>query len=248
MKTASLSSFEKSKKGTINGMRKIRAVTTKTIKALDRRAIHRIGIPSAVLMENAGRAVASTVCDALQGIKHPRVNIFSGLGNNAGDGFVAARHLSNAKIAVTTFLLGNPRHFKNDALLNYQILKDLKLPAKHITHIDEKVRREICRCDVIVDAIFGVGLNRAIQGLFKDTINAMNQSGKPVISVDIPSGLDGTTGKIYGVCVKAAKTVTFSFAKRGFFRNEGPRHVGKVIVCDIGIPEDLTKRVPLAKL
>ena len=222
-------------------MRKVFAVDTKTIAALDRQAIFKVGIPSVVLMENAGRAVSLVILRSLRKIRHPKISVFCGLGNNAGDGFVIARHLQNRDFAVKTFLLGNPRRLKTDAAFNYQILKDFGGSLKILKHVDADLRKELQKSDLIVDAIFGIGLNRAVSGIFKDAIDAINKSGKPVVAVDIPSGLDGTTGKIYGACIKAKKTVTFTFMKKGFFRNEGLRHVGKIIVADIGIPKRLIK-------
>ena len=116
-----------------------------------------------------------------------------------------------------------------------------------IHSIDSTVSSEILDDDlkksrIIVDAIFGVGLNRDIEGPFKSVIEKINRSKASVISVDVPSGLDATTGKIHGVCVRAKTTVTLSFPKKGFFINEGPRQVGKIIVVDIGIPQKILQR------
>lgn len=224
-------------------MPKASAVDTKTIAALDRRAIFEFGIPSTVLMENAGRAVSLAILRSLRNVRRPNVIIFCGLGNNAGDGFVIARHLQDHGIAVKTFLLGNPRHLKTDALLNYKILKNLKGPLKVVRCLDAYLEAEIKKSGLVVDAIFGVGLNRAITGLFKDAIEAINESRRPVIAVDVPSGLDATTGKIYGVCIKAKTTVTFTLMKKGLLKNEGPRHSGKIIVADIGIPKHLIEKI-----
>ena len=102
--------------------------------------------------------------------------------------------------------------------------------------------QEIKKADVVVDAIFGVGLNRKIDEPIRSLIEAVNTHAKRIVAVDIPSGLDGTTGKIYGVCVKADTTVTFSFPKKGLGINEGPRNTGKVVVVDIGIPKKLKDR------
>ena len=99
--------------------------------------------------------------------------------------------------------------------------------------------QDIRKADVIVDAIFGVGLNREVLNPFRNVIAIINKEGKKVISVDTPSGLDGTSGKIYGVCVKADVTITFTFFKKGFFKGQGPKHTGQVIVVDIGIPRKL---------
>ncbi|MBF0522159.1 MAG: NAD(P)H-hydrate epimerase [Candidatus Omnitrophica bacterium] len=211
-------------------------VTTKQIQRLDAVAIERYGIPSIVLMENAGRHVAEEVIKDLKGKKNRLVCVFCGLGNNAGDGFVAARHLADAGIRTQTFLIGRAQSLKRDAALNYQILRKLKVPIKEVKMMTPAVREQLGRSDIIIDALFGVGLNREIAEPFKSVIEVINQSRKRIISVDVPSGLDATTGNIYGVCVKAVKTVTFTFAKKGFFIHHGPKVVGKIVVGNIGIP------------
>jgi NAD(P)H-hydrate epimerase len=218
-------------------------VTVKQIQALDKIAIERIGIPSAVLMENAGRAVAQEVLRYLTKKRRPSVCVFCGLGNNAGDGFVAARHLLVRGIRVQTFLLGDPKNLKGDAALNYRIFRKLGGPFKKIGRMTPAAARAMAGCAVVVDALFGVGLNREIQDPFRGIIEKINAAGRAVIAVDVPSGLNATTGEVFGVCVKATRTVTFTCPKKGFFRREGPRHTGKIIVADIGIPKQLVQRI-----
>jgi len=218
-----------------------KAVTVKQIQNLDRRAIEKTGIPSVILMENAGRAVAQGVIKELGKRDKRPVIVLCGPGNNGGDGFVAARHLLNAGIALNVFLIGREKDLKSDARLNYDILKRLRQPVLEISAVNQSLRKSILNSAVVVDAILGVGLNRDITGLLKDVIEAVNASAKGVIAVDIPSGLNGTTGKIFGVCIKAAATVTFSFVKKGFLLNRGPEFTGKIIVADIGIPLQLLR-------
>lgn len=221
-----------------------RPVTVRQIQNLDRIAIERYGIPSLALMESAGRAVAEEVKKFLRRKKRPRVCIICGVGNNAGDGFVAARHLLNAGIGTKVFLVGKARQLKHGAAVNYRILKRMKCPI-----IDCRGAKfcapagSIAQANVVVDAIFGVGLNREIVEPFRSVIETINRAAKYVIAVDIPSGLDGTTGAIYGVCVKADRTMTFSFPKKGFLKCHGPRQTGKVVVVDIGIPAQIVKQV-----
>lgn len=220
-----------------------KSVTVRQIQELDKIAIERCGIPSLVLMENAGRAVAEEVKKSLRGKEKPRVCIVCGVGNNAGDGFVAARHLINAGIGVKILLVGKGQQLKHDAAVNYRILKKIKCPVKEVRAGRDPSRQDVARADVVVDAIFGVGLNREITGYFRGAIEAINRGSKYVVAVDIPSGLDGTTGAIYGVCVKADKTVTFTCPKKGFFTDRGPRQTGKVVVVDIGIPLWLRNKI-----
>jgi len=223
-------------------MRK-KTVTVKEIQKLDKVAIEKVGVPSLALMENAGRSVAVEVIKRAKRIKRPRVCIVCGLGNNAGDGFVVARHLINAGIKTSIFLIGKGSRLKTDAAVHYRILKKLNYPITEIGNARAVLVGNIQKADVVVDAIFGVGLNREVGDPFRSVIEIINKNGRKIIAVDIPSGLDGTTGKIYGVCIKAQATVTFTFSKTGFFKDQGPRHVGKVVVVDIGIPVQLKKEI-----
>jgi len=219
-------------------MRK-KAVTIKQAQRLDKRAIEKIGVPSLALMENAGNGVAKEVLKALKNKKTPLVSIFCGLGNNAGDGFVIARHLVNAGVKVKVFVIGKGSKLKADAATNYRILKKLKYPVKEIKKLDRAIVQDIKKSAVVVDAIFGVGLSRTIGEPFKAIIEAINAHARNIIAVDVPSGLNGTTGEIYGTSIKANKTVTFVLCKKGFLIRQGPGHTGRVIVIDIGIPKKL---------
>ena len=220
-----------------------RAVSVQHIQKLDKYAIEEIGIPSLCLMENAGRAVAQEVLNSWKGKRPPRVSIICGSGNNAGDGFAAARHLRNSGAKVKVFTIGAAQQLKQDAAIQYQILKRTDCPIKTMSAIDQGIAKELKASDRVIDAIFGVGLNREITEPYRNIILSLNALKKNVVSVDIPTGLDGTTGKILGVCVKARTTVTLTAAKKGFFKNLGPRYTGRIIVADIGIPKELITRV-----
>ncbi len=212
-------------------------VTVQEIKALDRWAIEDLGIPSIVLMENAGRAVAEEVFKSVKGKRRGRVSVVCGAGNNGGDGFVAARHLLNKGAAVNIFIVGSLPKLKQDAVINYQILKKSGHSIIQIRKADKIFSTALKRSAVIVDALFGVGLNRPVDEPFKSVIAAINTSRAKIIAVDIPSGLGGDTGEILGAGVKADVTVTFSFAKAGMFRGQGLKHTGKIIIANIGIPK-----------
>jgi len=220
----------------------MRAFTVDQIQRLDRAAIEEYGVPSLILMENAGRAAA---CQALKMFKgrQGHVSIFCGVGNNAGDGFVAARHLINAGVKVKIFLIGRPGAIKNDAAVNYQILRRAGEYVEAAGGITPALRRHMARTGLVIDAIFGVGLNRELEPPFSSVIGFLNASGKKTLSVDIPSGLDGSTGHLYGPAVKADVTVTFTRAKKGLFLRHGPAHAGRVIVADIGIPRQLVMKL-----
>lgn len=220
-----------------------KAVTAKQIQRIDKITIEKIGIPGVVLMERAGGYVAYEVYLSLRKKKKKKVSVFCGIGNNAGDGFVIARYLDEAGMKVKVFVIPTSNQLKNDAKINYQILKKTNVSVKEIKRITPDVKKEVRSSAVIVDAIFGVGLNREVKDPYKSVIEFLNKSKKEIISVDTPSGLDATTGKIHGVCIKAKKTVTFTFSKTGFYKNEGPKHTGKIIIVDIGIPKKVKRLV-----
>lgn len=230
-------------KGVIKCVDCVNAVDAQEIQALDAFAIAELRIPSLTLMENAGRAVCREIIHRIAKKRNPFVCVLCGLGNNAGDGFVIARRLVEKGIAVHGYLLGKVKDLKSDAAVNYQVLTKSGHSPREIRGINKLLVADIVKADVVVDAIFGVGLNRAITGLFKKVIVVLNAQHKFVVAVDVPSGLDATTGEIHGVGIKASLTVTFSFSKKGFLINKGPRYVGQVKVVDIGIPKGLLKRI-----
>lgn len=210
-------------------------LTAKTAKKIDTKAKDILGVSTLVLMENAGRAIAEEAIKMLSGKKS--VVIFCGKGNNGGDGFVAARHLLTRGIKPDIFLAGNIEDVKDEARINLEIL--LKLKQK-ITEVEEEnlylVKNKISKYDLIIDALLGVGLKGEVGGIFRDLIGIINSSKGYILSVDIPSGLDATTGKVLGCCVKADKTVTFVAKKRGMVLGEGPKYCDGIVVKDLGIP------------
>ena len=155
-----------------------KAVTAQQIKKIDKIAMDQLGVSSLVLMENAGRSVAEEILKSLK--RKSSVCIFCGVGNNAGDGLVAARHLINADINVKIILIGKSSQLKKDAVMNFSILKRLRYPIDEIWEINPIIQKEIARCDMIIDAIFGVGLNREIMEPFRSVINSLNRSQKRI--------------------------------------------------------------------
>jgi len=218
----------------------VKAITAQQANRIDHAAQKEFGIPSIVLMENAGRTVSEIAADAVRTPTEARIGVFAGKGNNGGDGLVCARYLINAGFAVSVFILAAPDELKNDPGINLAILRRMK--AHHTffrTGNDIKRASKKFAFDLIIDAIFGIGFSGIVEGLPFNLISRINDSGSPVISVDIPSGLDATTGKIGSVCVRASKTVTFGLPKKGLFINDGPRYAGEVIVKNIGFPASL---------
>jgi len=140
-------------------------------------------------------------------------------------------------------LVGKSSNLKKDPAVNYQVLRKIECPIKAINGVTKKFLTDVARFDVIVDAIFGIGLSRKIEEPFKSIIKVINHSKKDVVAVDVPSGLDATTGKVLGISIRAALTVTFAVMKKGFLTTQGRRLTGRVKVVDIGIPRAAIKRV-----
>lgn len=209
-------------------------ITAQEAKGIDIKARNSFGISTLVLMENAGRQVAQEALKMLR--RGKRVVIFCGKGNNGGDGFVAARHLLVKGIRPDIFLAGKINAVENEARQNLDIL--LRLKTKIIEAGEENLhllKNRVLRYNLIIDALLGIGLSGEVRGIFKDLIGIINLSKAKVLSVDIPSGLDATTGRVLGCCVKADRTVTFVSRKRGMIKGSGSKNCGKVIVKDLGI-------------
>ncbi len=217
----------------------MKPVTCAQMRELDEAAINEFFIPGLLLMENAGRGV----CQIIQREYPPRrVLICVGKGNNGGDGLVVARHLMNRGYAVQILLLEDPARLKADPLVNYTICRKMRIPVIHAYEkVTDRAFLEHCRsAEFIVDAILGVGIKGPVQGLLELAINGINRSDHPVVSIDIPSGIDADTGLIQGAAVRATWTVTLALPKQGLYRNDGPAYAGKIEVVDIGIPRELT--------
>ncbi|MBN1527272.1 MAG: NAD(P)H-hydrate epimerase [Candidatus Omnitrophica bacterium] len=216
-------------------------LTAEQAKATDRLLRERFGISTLVLMENAGRSVAEEALGMLKGDKPTAV--ICGKGNNGGDGFVAARHLMARGVKPDILLAGKSADVRNEARANLDILAAMGV---RVTEIDEKdlplLKARISSCGLIIDALLGVGLTGTVKGPFKVLIEAINGSGAPVLAVDIPSGLDATTGLILGACVRARKTVTFIAPKRGMTVAEGPGLCGEIAVRGLGVPTETLER------
>ncbi|MEE8637637.1 MAG: NAD(P)H-hydrate epimerase, partial [Candidatus Margulisiibacteriota bacterium] len=183
----------------------MRTISVAQAKKFDRLAQEKLGIPSLILMENAGRGVAEEAIKMLRSRK--RVAIVCGVGNNGGDGLVSARHLLNAGINVKVYLIGKASKLKPDPGTNLNILKRMK--QKIVKLRSAKDLRDMRKSDLIIDAIFGIGLKSNVRSPMSEVIDIMNKSKRPLLSVDVPSGLDADTGKVLGVAVRARRTVTF---------------------------------------
>lgn len=212
------------------------------VREIDRKAIEEYEIPGIILMENAGRNVAEEILKMLAWPKKAKVVIFCGKGNNGGDGFVIARHLYNKGVNVSVYLLTRISNVlaDGDASTNLKILLNMNLKVNELLEGDMKeIRKELQDCNIIVDAIFGTGLSGEVREPARSLIMEINETNIPVVSVDIPSGLDCDEGVVLGAAVKATKTVTFVAAKAGFFKECGREYTGELIVSDISVPKEL---------
>jgi NAD(P)H-hydrate epimerase len=207
------------------------------MRALDRAAIDTYGMAEELLMENAGHAaydVLAQMCD----IGDVTCLIFCGVGNNGGDGFVVARKIHSAGGAVKVYVVGDRNAFKGAAKSHLEILCRLPIDVQQLTSVTA-IRTDIDQCDVIVDAMFGTGLSRQVEGQYREVIACINAVGKPVLSLDIPSGVHGDTGQIMGMAVQADYTVTFGLPKVGNLLYPGYALGGKLYLSHISFPPSL---------
>ena len=201
-------------------------LTTAEMAEADRLAIAG-GVPGITLMKKAGRAVADVACRA---VECRRVVVVAGPGNNGGDGFVAARYLAERGYVVRVCFVGERTRLRGDAAL----------AAEQWTGpVEGASPAKLAGCDLIIDALFGAGLDRDVEGLPRTMIEAMNGEGVPIIAVDLPSGINGTRGAVMGAAVNATRTVTFFRRKTGHLLLPGRLHCGPVEVSDIGISDNV---------
>lgn len=204
------------------------------MRELDQAAIERFGMPDELLMENAGIAAYGVIKSEV-GVAGRRFVIFCGMGNNGGDGFVIARKIHSSGGEAKVCIIGERKRFAGAAAKNLAIVEKLPLEIEEIGNA-ASAKAAIDGSDAIVDAIFGTGLTREVQGLHREVIDLINAASKPVFSVDIPSGVSGDTGMVMGTAVKADWTVTFGLPKLGNMLFPGYDLCGKLYVTHISFP------------
>lgn len=220
--------------------KRFRVMGRDEVRRVDAWAIEEIGVPGVVLMENAGRSCAELAMRKLDGTADPKVCIFCGAGNNGGDGYVIARHLLNAGIRTTVVLCGDRAKVQGDAKINIEILEHLNHPVEQLNPHDEATVARIQAlgrdASLIVDALFGTGLQGPLRPEYRAIVEAVNALSRPVLAVDIPSGLDCDTGEPLGGAIRAAYTVTFVAVKKGFLASpESFAYLGELYVASIGV-------------
>jgi len=218
-------------------------LTREGARELDRRAIEEYGIPALLLMENAGRACADAALEMLTS-KREGVLVLCGVGNNGGDGLVVARTLWNRGREVRVLCAGSRARLEaasQEVRTNARLWQGLGRPIEFVES-EETVRvraAELRTAALLVDALFGTGLARPLAGLQAALVRGMNASLRPILAVDLPSGLDADSGEVLGEAVRAEATVTFVAKKPGIGRGRGPELCGRVRVAEIGIPRFL---------
>jgi NAD(P)H-hydrate epimerase len=215
-------------------------LSAEQMRAYDRRASEQLGVASLRLMENAGRGAADGILRLLSKRSQPSplVVVVAGAGNNAGDGFVVARRLSAAGVRAETYLALPASKLSGDALANYEALLGLGARPLQLTSDVAPLVAALARADLVVDALFGTGLDRDITGFLREVIAAVNAAPGVKVALDLPSGLHADTGRVLGACVQADHTFTFAHRKLGLCTPQGAGLAGEVEVCPIVEPDE----------
>jgi ADP-dependent NAD(P)H-hydrate dehydratase / NAD(P)H-hydrate epimerase len=216
----------------------MRVLNTEQMREADRRTIEDIGIPSLVLMENAGRQAVAAMEAAFEDLATSRVGVICGRGNNGGDGFVVARTLAQRGVEASVFLLGSVAEVRGDARTNLEILGNIGLTVVEITNAQEWELHftEISECDLIVDAIVGTGFRGTLSGLLETVVADVNGLGVPVVSIDLPTGLSADSHAVESEAIEASMTVTLAAPKIPLVFPPADARAGDLVIADIGIP------------
>jgi NAD(P)H-hydrate epimerase len=218
-------------------------LTRRQVREVDRRALEEYGIPGIVLMENAAGNAARLILDWRPA--PGTAAIVCGRGNNGGDGFAIARHLSNAGVAVELFAACDPARLSGDAGTNYHIARKMAIKCHAFDTTDriETAQPALGRATIVVDAVLGTGFAGEVRSPLDRVIEAINQAAGATVAVDVPSGLDCDTGRPSHATVRADLTVTFVARKAGFDAPGAAQFTGRVQVADIGAPATLLQEV-----
>ncbi len=213
------------------------------MRNMDSRAVKELSIPEEMLMENAGLA-SYRVISREAAVKGQKCLVICGPGNNGGDGLVVARVLHSNGADVKIFLAAGEGKFKGAAKSNLKIIKNLPIKMRQVESASA-VKNEILHSRVLVDALLGTGLDREVSGLYRALIQLMNESGKTILSLDIPSGINGDTGEVMGTAVRANCTVAFGLPKVGNMLYPGYDYCGKLFVSHISFPPAMHENASL---
>jgi hydroxyethylthiazole kinase-like uncharacterized protein yjeF len=216
----------------------MRVLNTQQMREADRRTIEEIGIPSIVLMENAGRQAVAAMEAAFEDLASSHVGVLCGRGSNGGDGFVVARTLVQRGVETSVFLLGRVTDVRGDARTNLEVLGRIGLTVVEIADAQEWELHfsEISRCELLVDAVLGTGFHGQLSGLLETVVADVNGLGVPVVAIDLPTGVSADTHEVAGEAIEASMTVTLAAPKIPLILPPADSHGGDLVIADIGIP------------
>ncbi|MEO9294554.1 MAG: NAD(P)H-hydrate epimerase [Nitrososphaera sp.] len=222
-----------------------RAITSDQMYRIEENGHTCIGMKRFLMMENAGHGISDFLASKFKKLAGKKIVALCGTGNNGGDGFVAARHLSGRGAKVTVVLLGSPSEVKSEeAHLNWGIIEKMdSIEVIFGKQVTDEIKKRILSSNIILDGIFGTGIKRAIGEPHASAILLANKSNAYVLAIDVPSGLDPNTGKIFEQCVRADATITFHRMKKGLAAKGAKRYTGPVYVEKIGIPPEAERGV-----
>lgn len=207
------------------------------MRQLDRASVEEFGISTEILMENAGEAAYFVILKEF-GVKSKKFVVFCGSGNNGGDGFVVARKILSSGGEVKVFLLAGKERYQGAAKKNLEVISRFPVDIREVSSIEE-IRGGVLEADAIIDAIFGTGLDRNVEGIYREAIQLINESRKKVFAIDIASGINGDSGQELGISVRADYTITFGLPKIGNLLYPGYGRGGKLYVSHISFPPSL---------
>jgi len=219
----------------------IPTLTCSQVRLIDQIAVEEFAMPSIVLMENAAKNAAEIIKKAFEKLQNPSAAIFCGPGNNGGDGFAIARHLHNAGWSVQIILAIPQEKLRGDAKINFEIIQKIRLPIFSTDNIDDTINH----AKLLIDALLGTGSTGEPRSPIDSIIHKINAAHKPVVAVDIPSGLDCVNGKTARNTIHADHTITFAALKDTFSRPEVRPCLGRVHFAEIGIPPEVIETVRL---
>lgn len=223
----------------------LKPITSDQMYRIEQNGDSILGMRRFLMMENAGHGVADFIVQKFKNLKGKKIVAICGTGNNGGDGFVASRHLAGYGAKVIVILLGSPSNLRSEeARLNWSIIE--KMDSIEIIfgrELSDEIKSRITKAHIILDSIFGTGINGEIREPYASAIDAINQSKSYVLAVDVPSGFDPNTGQIHKKCIMADATITFHRLKIGLAEKKKKKYTGPVHVEWIGIPPEAEKGI-----
>ena len=223
----------------------VRPLSRAEVRGIDVRAADELGLPTLVLMENAGRGAADWLRNRVEAPS--AVLVACGPGNNGGDGGVVARHLDAWGYRVRVVWVARANELRGDAAVQWHVLDRSGIDQECLEGEAAAGSLRLAEADWVVDALLGTGLSRPVEGPLAAAIEALNRSRKPILALDLPSGLDADTGRPLGVAVRAEATATFVAPKLGFDAPGAAAYTGEVAVVDIGVPRRLLEPFLVAR-